>query len=338
MLLSSINIFSVWPLTISVILLCSVAFAQESSGPAGPMLILETVDALADLVDKEYFDAEMADRIAHRLKDKLAQGHYVDVSSERDLATELTRDMFVLSKDKHLTVFEVDQPKNEQVPTKKRNLPREERGRIENFGVRRVEVLANNVGYLNLTSFYRPDEANESIAAAMGVLQNADSLIIDMRENGGGSPGTVAILASYLFEQSNLPLFKIISRDSSSRQYSTLSKPPRSQNKSRPIFVLTSARTFSAGEGFAFILQERKRALIVGEITAGAANPGRPFRINQRFEVVIPTGRIATEVTGLNWEGLGVRPDIPSAAAEALNVALQRAAKALQDQRKGEDR
>jgi CubicO group peptidase (beta-lactamase class C family) len=89
--------------------------------------------------------------------------------------------------------------------------------------------------------------------------------------------------------------------------------------------VLTSARTFSAGEGFAFLLQERRRAEVIGERTAGAANPGAPHRVQASFEVTVPTSRVRSAVSGRNWEGTGVTPDVPVAESEALTVALARA-------------
>jgi C-terminal processing protease CtpA/Prc len=91
------------------------------------------------------------------------------------------------------------------------------------------------------------------------------------------------------------------------------------------MYVLTSARTFSAGEGIAFLLQERKRAEVIGETTAGAANPGRPYRVNDHFEVTVPNGKLRTAVGGTNWEGTGVVPEAKVAAAEALRTAHLRA-------------
>jgi len=98
----------------------------------------------------------------------------------------------------------------------------------------------------------------------------------------------------------------------------------------RPVYVLTSAATVSGGEGFAFVLQERHRAEIVGEVTAGAANAGRPYRVNARFSVTIPNGQVKSAAGG-NWEGTGVTPDVKTIADEALNVAHARALRRLID-------
>jgi hypothetical protein len=311
------------------ILFCNVGFAQDSIRRVDPIPVRETVESLADLVRQEYFDTGKANRIAEHLEHNLHKGNYDDPRSTEAFASELTKHMFAISKDKHLSVLLKAPATNDSSPTQKKVLSRIERGRQENFGVRRVEVLNDNVGYLKLTHFYRPDEANEVISAAMQVLQNTSALIIDLRENSGGSPGTVASLASHFFEKADMPLFKITSRDSSFKQYATLTNPPENRNESKPVIVLTSAQTFSAGEGFAMILQEHERALLVGEVTAGAANPGRPFDINQQFEVVIPTGHLTMATSGGNWEGTGVKPDVSSTADKALAVAHQLALKKL---------
>jgi len=85
----------------------------------------------------------------------------------------------------------------------------------------------------------------------------------------------VALLISYLLDAPDRPLFEITHRDGSRDVYRTEATPPLTRNGRRPIYVLTSPRSFSGGEGLAFLLQDLKRAVVVGEGTAGAANPGR---------------------------------------------------------------
>ncbi len=103
----------------------------------------------------------------------------------------------------------------------------------------------------------------------MKMLRSADALVIDMRENGGGSPDTIALVLSYLFEDPELPLFGIVPRSGDGvRQYKTLKSGLSDRNGTRPVYVLTAKQTFSAGEGLAFLLQDRRRAEVVGEPTA----------------------------------------------------------------------
>lgn len=89
----------------------------------------------------------------------------------------------------------------------------------------------------------------------------------------------------------------------------------------QPVFVLTSAATFSGGEELAYDLQVLKRATIVGETTAGAANPGGPIPLGDRFVVFLPTGQGVNPVSGTGWEGVGVKPDIAADATVAVSKA-----------------
>ena len=90
-----------------------------------------------------------------------------------------------------------------------------------------------------------------------------------------------------------------------------------------PLFVLTSSRTFSGAEEFSYNMQTRKRATLVGETTGGGANPGGGFSINPDLTVFIPTGAAVNPVTGTNWEGVGVIPEVKTSADDALDKALE---------------
>ena len=254
---------------------------------------------------------------------------YADTRTTGALATELTKDLFELTHDKHLAV---DARRNEPSISSANGVSdksRETVGKRSNFGLQRVEILSGNVGYLKITFFYRPAESRDVISAAMRTIRHADALVLDLRDNGGGSPDTVALFASYFFNKQQLPLFRIVPRSGENRAYETESADLPERNEERPIYVLVSQRTFSAGEGVAFLLQERRRAEIIGETTAGAANPGRPYRVNEQFDVTVPNGRVQTSVTGNNWEGDGVIPDVKVSADEALRTAHVRALRHL---------
>ena len=289
----------------------------------------QTVAALADVVEREYFAPETASRVAQALRAAQAQGRYHGAATLAELAKALTRDLQAESSDKHLAVAVVRVAPGTSNASGA-DAERAARGRRENFGVRHVEILAGNVGYLDIRAFYRPEEARDTICAAMRTLRHADALILDLRWNGGGSPGTVALLASYLLDEPGLPLFSVVPRSGrDARVYATDVPAPPERDAARPVFALTAAGTFSAGEGLAFLLQERQRLEVVGERTAGAANPGRPYPLNERLEATVPNGRVASAVSGRNWEGRGVAPDVAVAAAQSLRVAHARALREL---------
>lgn len=96
----------------------------------------------------------------------------------------------------------------------------------------------------------------------------------------------------------------------------------------RRVYVLTSRRTFSAGEAFAYAMKHLKRATLVGDRTAGAANPNLFAPILAGFDVSIPIGESKSPITGGSWEGVGVQPDVAVSDADALRAALELAQKA----------
>ena len=91
------------------------------------------------------------------------------------------------------------------------------------------------------------------------------------------------------------------------------------------MYVLTSNQTFSGAEEFAYDVQTQKRGQVVGDTTGGGAHPGGLRRVTDHFGVWIPSGRAVNPITGTNWEGTGVRPDVPVPADAALRTAHLRA-------------
>ncbi len=291
-------------------------------------LVRSTIDSLARIIGQEYVDADVASRVDAYLRKCLAGGRYQQ-NTPGELAQTVTQDLFTSSHDQHLfMIISADAGKASSVPQGSR----EQTARSSNFGIQRVEILPGNIGYLNLTSFYRPEEARDTFVAAMQVLAHTDALVLDLRENKGGSPDMAVLLASFMFDQPGLPLFSVTPGSGGEpMRFATVQTPRPGSNGERPLYVLTSHSTWSAGEGVAFLLQERHRAEIIGETTAGAANPGRPYRVNALFDVNVPNGRVKSAVLGRNWEGVGVVPDVPTSAADALEVAHARALRRLLD-------
>jgi C-terminal processing protease CtpA/Prc len=307
----------------------SQEIGQKSKSTLDRDLIQQTVETVGRTIHKEYFDARLAATVERALQERAAAGRYAQQRTPESLASKLTGDLLELTHDKHLAVTVVRSNSPAVAEDKRSDDSREATARRSNGGVQRAEVLAGNVGYLNLTSFFRPDEAREAILAAMRLLRHTDALILDVRDHGGGSPDTAALLASYFFDERRMPLFEIVPRSGEKRVYETESAELAERNAKRPMYVLTSRRTFSAGEGIAFMLQERRRVEVIGETTAGAANPGRPYRVNIHFEVTVPNGKVLSAIRGSNWEGAGVTPDVKVAADEALRVGHRRALERL---------
>jgi len=94
--------------------------------------------------------------------------------------------------------------------------------------------------------------------------------------------------------------------------------PGRRLGPDAPVFVLTSSRTYSAAEEFTYNLKNLGRATIVGETTGGGAHPVDSVRISDHLELRVPHARAINPISGTNWEGTGVAPDVAVRADQAL--------------------
>jgi len=202
--------------------------------------------------------------------------------------------------------------------------------RLGNFGFNEVKILEGNIGYLDLRSFQDPSYAGDTAVAAMNFLSNSDAIIIDLRQNGGGSPQMIQLISSYLFESEPVHLNNFYWRPTDSHEQTwTLPHVTGKRNPDVPVYVLTSNRTFSAAEEFSYNLKNLERATLVGETTGGGAHPGGTQIATDRFQVWVPSGRAISPITKTNWEGTGVSPHIVVKQALAFNTAYIKALETL---------
>ncbi len=312
-------------------LLCLSTIAPELAAGVDELSAEARTDAIAAinrLLADNYVYPETARKMAEHLERRAGEGAYDELADGEQFAQRLTADLQEISGDKHLRVsFDPEgaarlQQRGDEGPSPEDRARFLEESRRGNFSFRRVEILDGNVGYLKLDGFSGMPEAGETAAAAMNFLANADALIIDLRTNGGGSPTMIQILSSYLFdaEPKHLNSFYWRPRDETTQTW-TLPYVPGRRNAEAEVFVLTSGRTFSAAEEFTYNLKNMKRATIVGETTGGGAHPGGTMVANGQFLVWVPKGRAINPISGTNWEGTGVEPDIEVPREKALERA-----------------
>jgi len=303
--------------------------AQTTAAP--PLSTIGTRDRQAIIaeiggaLDETYVFPETARTMGDRLKQQLRSGAYDRLDSLPAFAEQLTADLRGVSHDLHLRVMlQPPEPEGQGPSSKERMAWLAQR---ENYCFREVKRLPGNVGYLKLDCFVPPDLSGATAVAAMGFLAGSDALIFDLRANGGGYSSLAQLLTSYLLpgEPTQLSSTYVRQGDRTEQSWTQVWVPgPRLADI--PVYVLTSADTFSAAEGFAYDLKALKRATIVGEITGGAAHSARVVQLKgYPLAIALPYGRAVNPITGGNWEGTGVTPDIAVPAAEALAAAHSQA-------------
>ncbi|WP_300530737.1 S41 family peptidase [Maricaulis sp.] len=305
-----------------------VALPAMAQTPLAPETRDSAVESLATIIADEFFDAERATQIADDLRTAYASGAYREDSAEA-FASAIGQALG--EEDNHFSVRFVGAERVAQAMARQAerdaNPPSEEEMRErwaplarQNFGFAEVAILPGNIGYIKLNQFAPIAPALDTASAALSFIANTDGVIFDMRQNVGGDPSMVQFLTSHFLPQGGDVLINtFVSRDYEyPNQMWSLPSHPVGHRPHVPMAVLTSGRTGSAGEAFPYHLQAMERATIIGETTYGAGNPGGTFLVEEGFAVFISTGSARNPVTGTNWEGTGVTPDIAVEADDAL--------------------
>ncbi len=286
--------------------------------------------AVADRIAAEYFDPKRGAEIAAELKAEAAKGVYDRYREPLDLAQALTARLRPL--DGHFSVsWRAPSPTGTAGPTPRptaapQGVParRLEADRRANHGFHQVSVLPGNIGLIDMRYFADlsgAGQASQATAdAALALVAGTEAVIFDLRDNGGGSPGMVGYMVSH-FVPEDAAIYNTFKGRGPDQHETPPAKIRGARRLETPLYVVVSARTASAAEAFAYTLKAAGRATIVGEATAGAANPGGPVQAGDGFSVFVPFGRPVNPITGGNWEGTGVAPDVAVPAAEALTRA-----------------
>lgn len=298
--------------------LLPIATPAEYQVPEGPLDArrrLALLDAAARAIEANYVFPDVGRRMAADLRERGARGDYEHISDCTAFAARLTDDLRALCHDKHLRVTYNDG----------RLRPRA--GGAQHLGFGDIERLDGNIAHIAINGFPPLPRVRDAVAAFMSDVADADVLIIDLRANHGGDPSTVALVASYLFDDQPVHLNDMVERDGTTQTFWT--EPTVAGKRfggKKPVYVLTSGETFSGGEELAYDLQSLRRATLIGETTGGGANPAAPHSLDDWFKIAVPSARPINPVTKTNWEGVGVQPDVATRATAALDEALRRAA------------
>jgi retinol-binding protein 3 len=290
------------------------------------------VYSISILLQENYVFPEVADRMATHIIDKLRNGQYQSIIRPEEYADKLTQDLQSVSNDKHIRVILNKTRTGPSTPgdSLKSITDINEVLRRDNFGFKEAKILEGNIGYLDLRIFSDTLYAKDTALAVMNYLCSADALIIDLRNNRGGTPAMVQLITSYFYSDKPVHLNSFYWRQSNRTTATwTLPELPGKRRPDIDLYILTSRLTFSGAEEFAYNLKNLKRATLIGETTGGGANIGGERIATKRFKVWIPTGRAINPITKTNWEGVGVEPDIKTTSETAFDMARRMALKKL---------
>lgn len=291
------------------------------------------IDSVTRVLDEMYVYPDVAFEMERYVRARFKEGAYEGITSEVEFTQKLTADLYSVCKDGHLDVsFAPDEvfEDEEGEPSAQEMEEELQENAFENFGFLEVKRLWGNIGYLKLNGFYDADGAGPTAAAAMGFLANCGAVIVDLSQTLGGSPTMVQLLCSYFFDRP-VELSGVYFRPlDKTKQYWTYAYVPGPRLDHADLFILTSRQTPSAAEQFVYDLKALGRATVIGDTTAGAAHPSMQYGMAELNIVIsLPHARAVNPITGTNWEGAGVAPDVKASPEEALDMAHVMALKGL---------
>ena len=328
-------------LALRLALAAAPACAQSSAAPrpldaAGRRTV---VDSIARVLEARYADSAVAVRLGARLRERLAAGAYEAQAEPAAFGAAMMADLQGVVRDKHLRLSY--EPTREYSLAPGANGPSSAPpaggapggpvrwGRIDprdsatiartNFAFSAVQHLPGNVGYLKVDQFVPPDLSRETAVAAMAFLAHSDAVIVDLRDNIGGSPELVELILSYFYGPEPVSLVTTYGRFAHlTTERRTLREVPGRRMPDVDLYVLTSGNTASAAETFAYAVRQTRRGTLVGETTAGAGNGGAKLSVGYGLALFVPQFQV---VSGPGWEGTGVAPDVAVPAGSALETA-----------------
>lgn len=258
----------------------------------------------------------------------LLASDYYGIETIDSLVNKLNADFYRIVNDKHL--FIQYRPAVAENLANHKNIykAQDKKERREHFGFGKVQFYESNIGYFKLDYFADATHARKYVLGYMHRLRKTTALIIDLRDNLGGSGSMIELLAGIFLEENEPGILKI--NYHSGKVMTMKGAPVKASKKYVPqsVYLLTSDHTFSAGEAFALIMKNRGRAILVGDTTAGAGNVAGPYAINNQFVLTVPVGVIVDPMTNLGWEHTGVVPNINIDPSEALDAAIRAIARA----------
>ncbi|KAF0025156.1 hypothetical protein F2P81_022037 [Scophthalmus maximus] len=282
---------------------------------------------MAKILLENYCFPENLVGMQEAIQQAIDSGEILRISDRKTLASVLTVGVQGALNDPRLTVSY--EPNFVPVmPPLLPSLPIEQLIRLVRNSVK-VDILENNIGYLRIDRII-----GEETAATLGSLlrdniwdkiAHTSSLIFDLRYSTAGQLSGIPFIISYFSDP--VPIIHIDTvydrPSNTTRELWTMpSIKGERYGKKKDMIILTSKHTMGAAEAVAYTFKHLKRAIIVGERSAGGSVKVRKIRVGgSEFYITVPVARSFNPITGQSWEVSGVSPTVNIIAKEAVAKA-----------------
>jgi hypothetical protein len=270
---------------------------------------------VADVIRDRYADPEVGQALADKILAYVDQGGADSATDAQALIDQVMNVIRSMVADRHFKLSDrlADRDDLDSSPPRNRS----------KHGLRTVRMLEGQTACFEFDGFPGDDASLNAVAEEIEKQPKMQAVIFDLRDNNGGAGDMVVQLCNHLLE-ADLLLYTYAGRSDEAPKEVRSSPCDQHFGTSIPVYILTGGNTLSAAEAFTYILQDLGRAVVVGERTAGMANPSRTFTIADRFDLTVPFLFMRYGKSGGTFAGTGVTPDIEVPEESALETALER--------------
>ncbi len=292
-----------------IVVACQVRLIDASFQP-------ELVLDMAKILLENYCFPENLVGMQEAIQQAISSGEILHISDRKTLAAVLTAGVQGALNDPRLTVSY--EPNYTPItPPALQALPTEQLIRLIRNTVK-LELMDNNIGYLRIDRII-----GQETGAKLGRLlhdniwkkvAHTSAMIFDLRFSTAGEISGVPYIISYFSDSEPLlHVDTIYERPTNSTKeiWTMPSLLGERYGKRKELIVLISKRTTGAAEAVAYVLKHLKRAIIVGERSAGGSVKVEKLRVGDSgFYMTVPVARSVNPVTGESWEVTGVSPSV----------------------------
>lgn len=176
--------------------------------------------------------------------------------------------------------------------------------------------LSPDLGYIHISAF--KDDLSvfkEGMDKAINSLASTKGIVFDIRDHSGGSDHVSKYIAGRFAESKKLFMTSKKRNGPGHNNFDDLQtwyveKEGKSQY-TKPVILLTTPHTISAGETFTLAMRENDKVIQIGNTTAGAFSDTVPFELPNGWIYTVSVGDYRGS-DGKSYEGLGIAPDIYS--------------------------
>lgn len=170
-------------------------------------------------------------------------------------------------------------------------------------------LINGNAAYFKIIQFgaNTADDFNSALSSLM--RRGAAGIVLDLRDNSGGSMEAAAAVLDTLLPAGNT----VTSRDRAGKV--TVEYTSRANEAGLPVSVLVNGRTSGAAELFAADVRDFKKGLLVGENTAGNGTKDTAVPLSDGSAMILSTAVYLTP-GGRTFDGAGIGVDITKSLDE----------------------